>query len=145
MFTSEEEARFRSKFKTNREGCWLWLDALDKDGYGTFYFRRRKHRAHRVAYVQQFGPMPEGMVVDHLCRRRHCVNPDHLRLVSASQNALENSKSVSALNRQKTACPQGHPFDRAYGGQRYCSICEAEKKRRLMQKWKTEPNPLIQP
>lgn len=135
--TPNEHARFMSKI-VKANDCWLWQGPLDKDGYGTFYLRRRGRRAHRVGWYLMHGEIPEGLVVNHVCRNRHCVNPQHLELITARENSLKDSKSVGAINARKTHCPQGHPYDRTYGNQRYCSICEAAKSRRLRTKWRNE-------
>lgn len=136
-FTKAEKERFNSKWKKVGQ-CYLWQGPLDKDGYGSFFFRRRNRRAHRVAYYYNIGDIPQGFWVDHLCGNRNCVRSDHLRLVTPKQNALENSRSVAAINARKTHCKNGHEFDRKYGNQRYCSICHAAKSKRLRKKWKDE-------
>jgi hypothetical protein len=79
--------------------------------------------------------LPDGMVVDHTCRNRKCVNPNHLRLVSNRTNLIENSEAIAAKNRAKTHCSHGHSlagenvFLRADGG-RGCRACRAEYHRR---------------
>lgn len=131
--------RFNSFWK--RVGnCHLWTKYLDKDGYGTFYFQKKLRRAHRVAYFFANGQISDGMVIDHICKNRHCVNPEHLRCITMAQNSLENSRSVGAINKMKEFCKNGHKFDRKYGKQRYCSICQAEKTKRLHKKWQEEAN-----
>lgn len=136
--TDAELARFKSKIVEAKSGCWLWQGPLDRDGYGSFFFRRQPRRAHRVGYFLQNGPIAQGMVVNHTCRNRHCVNPQHLQLVTVSENVMKDSTSIPYLNSQKTHCKNGHPFDRKYGKQRYCSICQAAKAKRLRAKWKAE-------
>ena len=136
--TEDELTRFRSKYEETPKGCRLWNGPLDKDGYGTFYFRRKNRRAHRVAYYGFYGPIPEGMVVNHTCRNPACVNPQHLQCVTAYENTMKDSSSLPYVNSQKTRCKNGHPFDRKYGKQRYCSVCEAEKRKRLRAKWAAE-------
>lgn len=136
--TDSEWKRFQAKFDVSGSGCWLWHAPLDKDGYGVFYLRRRARRAHRVGWFLLNGPIPKGMVVNHICKQRSCVNPQHLTLVTVRENALQDSESPAAINARKTHCPKGHGFDRRYGGQRYCSTCEAEKKRRLVARWRAE-------
>jgi hypothetical protein len=138
--TDSEKQRFRSKYiiADGKDGCYLWQAPLDKDGYGSFYFKKKNRRAHRVAYFMAVGPIPNGMFVDHICRHRNCVKPSHLRLVTPRENALDNSQSISALNARKTHCKSGHLFDKKYGNQRYCSVCQSKKRQRLREKWKAE-------
>lgn len=138
FLTPQENERFESKFVVDGKGCHLWQGPLDRDGYGMFYLRRRNRRAHRVGWYTVKGEIPEGMVVDHLCGVRSCVNPAHLRLQTPRQNALENSRGIGAVNARKTHCKEGHPFDRFYSGQRVCSKCEAAKAQRLRRKWRAE-------
>ena len=137
--TQEELKRFNNCWKQSND-CKLWTNYLDKDGYGTFYFRKKSRRAHRVAWYFTNGSIPDNMVVDHICKNRNCVESTHLRIVTRRQNALENSNSPMAINARKTLCKNGHPFDKKYGNQRYCSICQNEKSKRLHKKWKEEAN-----
>lgn len=134
--TEKEAARFDEKW-LEKKGCFLWQGPLDKDGYGNFFFRKKNRRAHRVSYYYTIGDIPEGMVVDHICGVRHCVKPDHLRLLTPRQNALDG-RGRGAVNARKTHCKYGHIFDRTYGKQRYCSLCQAAKTKRLRQKWNKE-------
>jgi hypothetical protein len=135
--TKQEADRFASKHKRTQD-CWTWQGPLDKDGYGTFYFRRMNRRAHRVAWFSIHGDLPDGYVINHTCRNRACVNPQHLQSIPASENTMRDSSAVAYINRQKTHCQKGHPFDRQYGGQRYCSICNREKQKRLRAKWRED-------
>jgi hypothetical protein len=126
--TAKERARFDNKTIPQGE-CVIMNVPLDPDGYATFYFRRKNRRAHRIAYWAAIGDIPDGMVVDHTCGTRNCVRPAHLRLLTPTQHAFRNRRDL---------CKNGHPFDRVYGPQRYCSICDAAKKRRLKAKWQAE-------
>lgn len=129
--------RFDAKWTPEpNTGCWLWTGAINKgNGYGHFGPNRgiiATHRAHRVAWILYRGPVPEGMVIDHMCRVRSCVNPDHLRLATPQQNALENSVSIVAALAKKTHCPQGHPYaghNLKYSaqGSRVCRECRRAK------------------
>lgn len=135
--TPEEIKRFNSKCVKSGD-CLIWTDHKDKDGYGMIRFRRANRRAHRLALWLIGRPIPEGHVVNHVCRRRDCVNPQHLRTLSPSENSMRDSTSNGYINSQKTHCPRGHEYDRKYGKQRYCSQCESEKTKRLRAKWKAE-------
>lgn len=138
----KEQKRFESFYKIIGE-CFEWQGYLDKDGYGTFFFRKKNRKAHRVSYFLKCGDIPKEMVIDHICKNRRCVNPEHLRLVTKRENTLNNSLSLGAINKVKTHCKLGHPLDKKYGKQRYCSICENEKAKRQYRKWKEVANSVL--
>jgi hypothetical protein len=135
--SQEEIHRFNSKWIPVGD-CHIWQGNKDRDGYGYLTFRRASRRAHRVALFLADRTIPETHVVNHTCRNRDCVNPQHLNTIPASENALRDSKSIGYINSQKTHCKNGHEYDRKYGTQRYCSVCESEKTKRLRAKWKSE-------
>ena len=68
------------------DGCWEWLGCKDGDGYGMFRFEGYMRRAHRWGYELLVSKVPEGLVLDHLCRNPSCVNPDHLEPVTNQEN-----------------------------------------------------------
>lgn len=117
--------------KVNKtESCWLWTGALYSNGYG--HFRVQLHSglsplAHRWAYMQLVGLIPEGLELDHLCRVRNCVNPAHLEPVIHRENQ-RRGEGACAIHARKTHCPQGHPYDETNtsvsGGKRYCRTCK---------------------
>lgn len=90
-------------------GCWLWLGPSDRTThYGYIVHSQVTHLAHRLSWELRRAPIPEGMYVDHTCRVRCCVNPDHLRVVTPRVNAMENNSWYPAVNAAKTHCPKGH-------------------------------------
>lgn len=109
-------------------GCWLWTRQVRPDGYArtTESGRTKAVYCHRAVWEKARGPIPAGMVLDHVCRVRSCVNPDHLRVVTPRTNAIENSSSASALHARKTNCPKcGGAFARLET-QRRCLHCRRQ-------------------
>lgn len=101
----EEKAQLRFWGRVNKtESCWLWTGSSRVRGYGGFWYHGKTWSSHRLAYIWTKGEIPEGMVLDHTCRVRSCVNPDHLRVVTPKQNTLENSMAVTAINARMTHC-----------------------------------------
>lgn len=114
-------------------GCWLWLAGRHEDGYGRFRFGGAMVRAHRFAYELLAGEIPKGLVLDHLCRVRGCVNPDHLEAVTQA----ENTRRALLANTLKTQCPAGHPYDVINtrvtpDGRRHCRRCERDQRQRRL-------------
>lgn len=120
--------RFSDKISYLANGCWDWVGCKDADGYGLFKAKSKMHRAHRLSLVLTGKSLDSKLVVDHICRNRSCVNPNHLRQVTSRQNVLENSDSIQANNSKKTHCNNGHPLDGiTLNGkfQRWCRVCKA--------------------
>lgn len=91
-------------------GCWLWTGTR-VDGYGVIATAKRKSvKAHRLSFEMLKGPLLDGLLIDHMCRNRACVNPEHLRQVDRRTNNLENSMGQSAINAQKIMCNHGHTY-----------------------------------
>lgn len=107
-------------------GCWLWAARVRGDGYG---ITKRGGMAHRHVYTLEGGTIPEGLYLDHLCRRRRCVNPRHLEPVTQSENELR--KAWRRRSRRKT-CPLGHDISRDFTltpeGGKLCRVCMTPKR-----------------
>ena len=116
-------------FAVQGDGCWPWIGAVDGDGYGRFAMRS----AYRIAYEAVRGPVPVGLTLDHLCRNRECVNPDHLEPVTNRENILRG-ESPAAKHARQSHCLNGHSFDSAntyrWHGQRICRACNRERSSR---------------
>ena len=102
-------ARFFACVRFDVPDCWIWTGLLTVDGYGRFIVSNRQGKAvHRWIYEFCVGPIPVGLEIDHLCRVRNCVNPDHLEPVSHAENVRRGAGSPQ---RHKTHCVRGHPYD----------------------------------
>lgn len=124
--------RILSKFVVTPT-CWIWHGAKLK-GYGQIRGNDgRTKYAHIVMYELWRGPIPEGLVLDHLCRNPACVRPTHLEPVTQKVN-LERGEGWAGVNARKTHCPQGHVYAaRTCAGRadyRYCPTCNNARRRK---------------
>lgn len=113
-------------------GCWEWTGNVRRDGYTKIMIDGRTTYAHRFAYQHFVGVIADGMVIDHRCKNRKCVNPEHLQLVTSSASNFA-SNGPAAQQASKVHCAQGHPFSpentiiskqsRGGGVHRQCRIC----------------------
>lgn len=127
------EDRFLDKVSPEpNSGCWLWTAYCYPNGYGAFWTGDRTECAHRVSYRLFTGEIPSHLQIDHLCRVRSCVNPDHLELVTLTENVLRGI-GAPAVNARKSHCIHGHPFDEentyiSSTGARKCRVCIRARK-----------------
>jgi len=111
--------------------CWEWSGYRDRDGYGRVYFDGKQRNAHRVVYELTRGEIPAASEIDHLCRNRSCVRPDHLRTVSHRENVFApGSLALAKIQSERKTCPRGHVYDGSYRNMRRCSQCRRDEKRR---------------
>lgn len=106
---SDPAERFAGKLLPQPNGCIEWGVAIaHATGYGVFYMGGGQRLAHRVSWEMSRGPIPPGLHIDHLCRNRRCVNPEHLEPVTPRENILRSPIAPPALNAKKILCPRGH-------------------------------------
>lgn len=119
-------------------GCWLWLMAICADGYGRISIERRSRLAHRASWEAHRGVIPTGLVIDHVCRNRACVNPDHLRVTTIGDN-VRCGDGPTGQHLRATRCIRGHAFDSentyryASTGWRMCRTCQRERYKEVRQ------------
>lgn len=120
------------------DGCWNWIGSLMPNGYGNISIAGY-YLPHRLSWALAHGDPPKGLDIDHLCRNRRCVRPDHLRLATRRQNLLAaGSESRAALKAAQTQCIHGHSFDEANthirpNGTRACRACGRQRQRDALQ------------
>ena len=131
MNNLELSLRFLSKIK-QVGSCWEWQTERNKQGYGRFWDGSHKVSAHRFSYELFRYDIPEGLVIDHLCRNPICVNPSHLEIVTNDENIKRGlTGKIHHRNTRKTHCSRGHklkepnldPYELKHG-RRSCKICK---------------------
>lgn len=109
--------------------CWQWRGA-PRNGYGVMSVGNRLNYVHRVVYEATVAPIPDGLVIDHLCRNPLCCNPDHLEVVTRGENVRRGDRGPGL---RVTACRHGHAYtpENTYinpRGHRSCRTCRRERR-----------------
>lgn len=135
MSTEAVLERLLAKVEYTPGGCWVWTGSRDPNGYGQIAVDGRPRKAHRVAYAALVGPIPDGLQLDHLCRVRACVNPDHLEPVTLRENVARGTGKAAVVLRTGR-CQRGHDMSPGSpnahvcpDGGRYCRACKNEYRR----------------
>lgn len=124
--------QLKDKFFVSISGCHVWTGNVSKNGYGKLFHMGETLLAHRQAHIVYKGGIPDGLQVDHKCRNRLCINPDHLEAVTQRENIIRG-EGLASVNSKKIICKRGHPLHPYTPGKiRRCRVChaEAEAKRR---------------
>jgi hypothetical protein len=122
----ETDRRLVKKIAVADTGCWLWIGAADaRYGYGYLTRNKVTQYAHRWVYELLIGPIPDGLFLDHLCRRPPCVCPLHLEPVTAAVN----TQRAWAARPPRTHCGEGHELERRPSGALFCRVCRNREAR----------------
>jgi hypothetical protein len=118
--------RLMEKVEIVPSGCWEWRAYIKPNGYGDFRYEGGRW-AHRASYELHVGPIPDGLTLDHLCRNKSCVNPEHLEPIPGPENTRRSA-------RPWTSCAHRHPGEPPRWGKRgrggsYCKECQRVKER----------------
>lgn len=121
-----------SSYASHLGACWIWKGSfsgkgyLKGEGYGCINSGGKTLQVHRLMYGDAFGPIPTGLVIDHLCRVHACCNPSHLEAVTNLENIKRGNTNIN-----KTHCPKGHEYVLIASGKakglRRCKICQDKR------------------
>jgi len=122
--------RFHENTSPASNGCVEWTGTICGEGYGRLWVDGSSRSAHRISWELQRGPIPAGLHIDHLCRNRRCVNPDHLEPVEPRVNIARSPIAPPSINSAKVVCKAGHQLEGANldsyalkNGRRSCIVC----------------------
>ncbi len=126
-FASVQERLQAHSIPVTESGCIIWIGCCDAKGYGRMSINYKKYGAHRASYELAKGPIPIDRQIDHLCRVRCCINPDHLEAVTVQEN-ISRGQGIAVQRKRQTHCIYGHPLSGdnlliQKGRYRGCRLC----------------------
>lgn len=125
--------RWKAEDRGYETPCWIWQGPINVHGYGRVTLGERRLMAHRCMYEMAKGPIPKGLDIDHLCRVRACVNPDHMEPVTRAEN-VRRGQSPAMLTVKTNHCQRGHEMTPENTiivkstGARKCRTCVNQRK-----------------
>jgi len=124
------EVRLLKKVEVDDRGCWRWQASTNSAGYGQTFAWKVGWLAHRLAYTVMVGAIPDGWEVDHRCRVRDCINPEHLEAVTQEENKRRQGAAVTHCPKRHEYTPE-NTFISKRGGGRRCRECDRANSRRF--------------
>ena len=134
--TAKDVERFMRRVEVT-SSCWLMSGSQTRGGYVQFQYQGKRIMCHRFAYIAFEGDIPTDLEIDHLCRIKNCVNPDHLEPVTTKENLRRDPNNLSTINATKTQCIRQHDLADAYlmpNGERRCLHCAKINNRLLYER-----------
>jgi len=151
--STAEQKRFDDKWTIDPSGCWLWTGGKIGQGYGEIVVRKKTWMAHRLSWELLVGPIPTGLVIDHLCRVRNCINPEHLEPVTDQVN-IQRGWNVSARRGPRDAeipfCKRGHDYSKTRRrkmstGKPFCVECDRDQRKARYDEKTKDKVPIVRP
>lgn len=134
------DERFWEKVE-KADNCWVWRGTLLPTGYGAMRILDRMILAHRLSYILLHGSIPPGLQIDHLCRNRACVRPDHLEAVTQAENLMRIPRPGRGTTRRSELCVRGHILPPLVPGKYLnCPECDKIRHREWYQRKKAKKN-----